>query len=115
MDFDVVRRIRQNHWDFTACLPKYIQRLQPSCSITSLPKNNFPAIKSFGIFVWRVGFDTPKPKERIEGIFREPLFASLCRKLIHEALHFLFTLGLRQWNKDVRLAKIAVILRYFVL
>lgn len=81
----------------------------------SLPKNNLPAIKRFGIFVRRVGFDSPKPKERIEGIFRKPLFASLCRKPFHEALHFLFTLGLRQWHKDVGLAKITVILRYFVL
>lgn len=71
-------------------------------------------MESFGVLLRRVGFDATQPKERIERIFREPLFASLGRKPFHEALHFLITQGLRQWNKHVWLAEIAVILRNLV-
>src|SRR5260221_13492676 len=83
-------------------------------SILNRFQNHLPAIESFGPAGGRDTFDSPDPMHRLESVAGKPVSGRLGLKVLHQQFDFTCTELLRDWHEHIGLAKVAIVLKYFV-
>src|SRR5258708_39432180 len=77
-------------------------------------QNHLPAIESFRAAGGRDTFDPPDPMHSLEGVAGKPVSGRLSLEVLHQQFDFTQTELLRDRHEHIRMAKVAIVLKYFV-